>query len=82
MEEPVQKKLYASAMHKQQKITYISCGMAAIIIGLVVVFCHFLYTGDSSEDTNQSSEVYILKDEVVDTSYLHSQHTMFNLSLQ
>ena len=77
MGEPVQKKLYASAMHKQQKITYISCGMAAIII----VFCHFLYTGDSSEDTNQSSEVYILKDEVVDTSYLHSQHTMFNLSL-
>ena len=48
MGEPVQKKLYASAMHKQQKITYISCGMAAIIIGLVVVFCHFLYTGDSS----------------------------------
>ena len=56
MGEPVQKELYASAMRKQQKITYISCGMAAII--------------------------YILKDEVVDTSYLHSQHTMFNPSLQ
>ena len=38
MGEPVQKELYASAMRKQQKITYISCGMAVIIIELVVVF--------------------------------------------
>ena len=71
MEEPLQKKLYVTDMHRQ-KITCISCTVAAVIIGLVVIFGHLLYTTDSSGDSSQPSEVYILKDEVVDTSYLHS----------
>ena len=72
MEEPLDKELCAQPMHKV-KAAYIGCGMAvAVAIGIVAMLCIFS-SGDEavSKGAGGNSEVYILKDEVVDTGYLH-----------
>ena len=72
MEEPLDKELCAQPMHKV-KAAYIGCGMAvAVAIGIVTMLCIFSSGNESVPNgAGRNSEVYILKDEVVDTSYLH-----------
>ena len=72
MEEPLDKEFAAQPMHKV-KAAYIGCGMAvAVAIGIVTMLCIFSSGNESVPNgAGRNSEVYILKDEVVDTSYLH-----------
>ena len=72
MEEPLGKVLCAQPMHKA-RAAYIGCGMAVVVaLGIVAMLCIFSSEDETSPNgASRNSEVYILKDEVVDTSYLH-----------
>lgn len=72
MEEPVEKKLYLTKIHKSAVITYIGCGLVTITIVLIASYCYFaLRQSNEKKKEPNSTEVYILKDEVVETGYIH-----------
>lgn len=73
MDEPVKESIREAGTHKQVKAACISMGMAVITVGLVVLICFMMLVPKAETDSaQQPSEVYILKDEVVDTGYLRS----------
>lgn len=71
MEEPSGQNLNMNKIHRQTRAAYAIYGIAFIMILLIVYGCYHIFSyHDTREKIHGNTEVYILKDEVVDNGYI------------
>lgn len=76
MEEPVGQKIRMDKEHWQARTVYAAYGIALITMLLIIFWCYHIFSRNNTpESMHDGTEVYILKDEVVETGYMHSNNS-------